>query len=311
MLCTPNTLLCVTHFSAASKTPNVIIQDYDVPPLDTSFYNASYVLSDRIPSGRSFKKPHSPPFSPKTTYLQLPAYPSSPYHLSFALPSPVSTPGLTDSESEETCLEADIPVLTYQLYPCYPEYSFLPHRDQSFHIHQAFQSLELNLTNNMNSSQFLLQPFGSPGPASRPAFKFMIKFRYNKAADKHKEVAVSSSSIRKCHSKFVKVTSPYSVLSRFNIDQYPKSKIIEKQVTRGRKAPLSRVAKTPEDIMNRQHECKVCGGRFGRLEHLKRHFRSIHTEEKPYTCQLCHKGFSRSDNLVQHVKVHEEVENSS
>ncbi|ODQ79506.1 hypothetical protein BABINDRAFT_19633, partial [Babjeviella inositovora NRRL Y-12698] len=54
----------------------------------------------------------------------------------------------------------------------------------------------------------------------------------------------------------------------------------------------------------RQHACRICGGTFGRREHLKRHFRSVHTAERPYVCKVCNKGFSRCDNLVQHVKTH-------
>jgi len=54
--------------------------------------------------------------------------------------------------------------------------------------------------------------------------------------------------------------------------------------------------------------CSVlgCEKRFRRSEHLKRHARSLHTQEKPYVCTLpgCNKKFSRSDNLNQHLRVH-------
>ncbi|KAH8743098.1 hypothetical protein F5883DRAFT_358098, partial [Diaporthe sp. PMI_573] len=50
--------------------------------------------------------------------------------------------------------------------------------------------------------------------------------------------------------------------------------------------------------------CEICNRRFRRQEHLKRHYRSLHTEEKPYTCQECDKKFARSDNLSQHVRLH-------
>lgn len=54
--------------------------------------------------------------------------------------------------------------------------------------------------------------------------------------------------------------------------------------------------------------CTYCLRRFKRQEHLKRHFRSLHTAEKPYECPKCLKKFSRTDNLNQHLKVHKQEE---
>lgn len=56
--------------------------------------------------------------------------------------------------------------------------------------------------------------------------------------------------------------------------------------------------------------CGYCSRRFKRQEHLKRHFRSLHTAEKPYDCPKCQKKFSRTDNLNQHLKVHKLDEKS-
>ncbi|GAA5856311.1 hypothetical protein JCM9279_006418 [Rhodotorula babjevae] len=54
--------------------------------------------------------------------------------------------------------------------------------------------------------------------------------------------------------------------------------------------------------------CKVpgCGKCFKRGEHLKRHVRSIHTNERPFQCQwpTCKRLFSRHDNLNQHLRIH-------
>ncbi|GAA5915418.1 hypothetical protein JCM8208_002106 [Rhodotorula glutinis] len=56
--------------------------------------------------------------------------------------------------------------------------------------------------------------------------------------------------------------------------------------------------------------CKVpgCGKCFKRSEHLKRHVRSIHTNERPFQCQwpTCMRLFSRHDNLNQHLRIHRE-----
>lgn len=87
--------------------------------------------------------------------------------------------------------------------------------------------------------------------------------------------------------------------------QNPYSGVITKR-SRGRRVP-----NTPEEMTNvgksgKVYTCKVpgCGKLFKRSEHLKRHIRSIHTDEKPYQCQVCHKRFSRHDNLNQHMRVH-------
>jgi hypothetical protein len=50
--------------------------------------------------------------------------------------------------------------------------------------------------------------------------------------------------------------------------------------------------------------CEICNRRFRRQEHLKRHYRSLHTGEKPFECHECGKKFSRSDNLAQHARTH-------
>jgi C2H2 transcription facotor len=66
---------------------------------------------------------------------------------------------------------------------------------------------------------------------------------------------------------------------------------------RGRKQSLT-------DDPSKTFACQLCSRRFRRQEHLKRHYRSLHTGEKPFECQDCGKKFSRSDNLAQHQRTH-------
>lgn len=66
---------------------------------------------------------------------------------------------------------------------------------------------------------------------------------------------------------------------------------------RGRKQSLT------EDL-SKAFVCNLCRRRFRRQEHLKRHHRSLHTQDKPFACNECGKTFSRSDNLTQHQRTH-------
>ena len=53
--------------------------------------------------------------------------------------------------------------------------------------------------------------------------------------------------------------------------------------------------------------CPDCEKQFKRLEHLKRHIRSVHSNIRPFHCKYCEKKFLRSDNLAQHLKTHFKV----
>ncbi|GAA5839807.1 hypothetical protein JCM11251_001220 [Rhodosporidiobolus azoricus] len=75
-------------------------------------------------------------------------------------------------------------------------------------------------------------------------------------------------------------------------------------------AQLEYVGRTKTGKPRKVFLCKVpgCGKCFKRSEHLKRHVRSIHTNEKPFQCQWpgCARFFSRHDNLNQHLRIHRE-----
>ena len=83
---------------------------------------------------------------------------------------------------------------------------------------------------------------------------------------------------------------------------FPTSIIHSKSRTRGRKENKQADMVDTSKI----YLCNYCSRRFKRQEHLKRHFRSLHTFEKPYDCSICNKKFSRVDNLNQHLKIHKQ-----
>lgn len=77
--------------------------------------------------------------------------------------------------------------------------------------------------------------------------------------------------------------------------------------SRGRRVPRADDELAGKDSA-RKYVCPVpeCGKGFSRGEHLKRHTRSIHTNDRPFTCAVkgCNRTFTRHDNLLQHQRAH-------
>lgn len=77
--------------------------------------------------------------------------------------------------------------------------------------------------------------------------------------------------------------------------------------SRGRRVPRADDQLAPPDA-GRKYVCPVpeCAKGFSRGEHLKRHTRSIHTNDRPFTCPVagCLRTFTRHDNLLQHQRAH-------
>lgn len=57
----------------------------------------------------------------------------------------------------------------------------------------------------------------------------------------------------------------------------------------------------PSPNNQRRHECRHCAKRFPTPSKLARH-ELIHTGEKPFSCTLCHKGFTQLSHLKNHQK---------
>ena len=56
-------------------------------------------------------------------------------------------------------------------------------------------------------------------------------------------------------------------------------------------------------VVERPYTCEMCGRKFIRATHLRRHMR-IHTGEKPFACHICGRRYARGDYLRAHIHAH-------
>ncbi|EAT88985.2 hypothetical protein SNOG_03780 [Parastagonospora nodorum SN15] len=115
--------------------------------------------------------------------------------------------------------------------------------------------------------------------------------------DMHAASASKRRSAKKARSEYSDAESDYQGQAS-NADNANNSSSDENGSTpvaptsrRGRKQSLT------EDP-SKTFVCTLCSRRFRRQEHLKRHYRSLHTHDKPFECTDC------GDNLSQHQRTH-------
>jgi predicted RNA-binding Zn-ribbon protein involved in translation (DUF1610 family) len=86
--------------------------------------------------------------------------------------------------------------------------------------------------------------------------------------------------------------SQYSNLADFSSGYYVESELTEYQP-------------------KKTYPCPDCGKIFSRSDHMRRHQRSVHSEQTPFQCDLCPRSYARADKLKVHRRMHETVGHDS
>ena len=187
----------------------------------------------------------------------------------------------------------------------------LPFDDEDFLSEDSFEHLD---DSDRFASAGLMTPPGSHRTSEEVTTKIRPKKRSpskkaKKATHSNGPLAMAPAS-RAAQSMTSEPTSQQPSAERETVEKEANSKEhhdAEDQGTplagqqpvarRGRKQSLT-------DDPSKTFICTLCSRRFRRQEHLKRHYRSLHTHDKPFECNECGKKFSRSDNLSQHARTH-------
>ena len=146
-----------------------------------------------------------------------------------------------------------------------------------------------------DEDDFGMNGFSSPSSSDYSIPEHAEEPRRRKAAKKASDSSNSSTQTTQQTSTTNDSTAPSSASDQ--AESAPTPSQSSSVSRRGRKQSLT-------DDPSKTFVCTLCSRRFRRQEHLKRHYRSLHTHEKPFECTDCGKKFSRSDNLSQHQRTH-------
>lgn len=183
-------------------------------------------------------------------------------------------------------------------YTHHPQPQYPPHNHaQSSHFY----------VDNMGMVPVMIAPTPSPEPGKRSrSFAEMAEDSHAEdveaeASHYHQLVQLPMSPDHTDDSDYSKAASPEAEPEPTEPCAKAQAQVpvTESSCRRGRKP-----SDHPADAATKTFVCQHCSRRFRRQEHLKRHFRSLHTREKPFECNKCGKTFSRSDNLAQHARTH-------